>query len=74
MVGSFFYDDDADSPASSRRSRVEWKLRKQFDYEEARIQTFPMKFACPSVTLRDGATNFGATEAAHAWGDAVAEG
>lgn len=48
-------------------------LRKQFDYEEARIQTFPMKFACPSVTLRHGATNFGATEAAHAWGDAVAE-
>ena len=30
-------------------------LRKQFDYEESRIQTFPMKFACPSVVLRDGA-------------------
>ena len=49
------------------------RAAEQFDYEEARIQTFPMKFACPSVTLRDGATNFGATESAHAWGDAVAE-
>ena len=48
-------------------------LRKQFDYEESRIQTFPMKFACPSVVLRDGTTNSGATESAHAWGDAVAE-
>ena len=43
-------------------------LRKQFDYEEARIQTFPMKFACPSVTLRDGTTNFGATESCAALG------
>jgi gamma-glutamyltranspeptidase / glutathione hydrolase len=48
-------------------------LRARFDYQQARIQTFPMKFACPSVALRDGTTNFGATEAAHAWGDAVAE-
>jgi gamma-glutamyltranspeptidase/glutathione hydrolase len=55
-------------------SAVRDVLRSKFDYEEARIQTFPMKFACPSVTLRDGTTNFGATEAAHAWGDAVAEG
>ena len=29
-------------------------LRAGFDYEEARMQTFPMKFACPSVVLRDG--------------------
>ena len=29
-------------------------LRARFDYEEARVQTFPMKFACPSVVLRDG--------------------
>jgi gamma-glutamyltranspeptidase/glutathione hydrolase len=48
-------------------------LRARFDYEEARIQNFPMKFACPSVTLRDGTTNFGATESAQPWGDAVAE-
>ena len=25
------------------------RLRARFDYEEARIQTLPMKFACPSV-------------------------
>jgi gamma-glutamyltranspeptidase / glutathione hydrolase len=48
-------------------------LRARFDYEEARIQTFPMKFACPSVVLRDGGTNSGAVESAHAWSDAVAE-
>ena len=29
-------------------------LGARFDYEEARIQTLPMKFACPSVVLRDG--------------------
>ena len=49
-------------------------LRAGFDYEEARVQTFPMKFACPSLVLRDGETNFGATESAQPWGDAVAEG
>lgn len=48
-------------------------LRQRFDYEEARVQTFPMKFACPSVVLRVGATNSGATESAQPWGDAVAE-
>jgi gamma-glutamyltranspeptidase / glutathione hydrolase len=49
-------------------------LRAGFDYEEARVQTFPMKFACPSMVLRDGETNSGATESAQPWGDAVAEG
>jgi gamma-glutamyltranspeptidase/glutathione hydrolase len=49
-------------------------LRARFDYEEARVQTFPMKFACPSVVLRVGATNSGANEIAQPWGDAVAEG
>jgi len=49
-------------------------LRAGFDYEEARVQTFPMKFACPSVVLRDGDTNSGANEIAQPWGDAVAEG
>jgi len=48
-------------------------LRAGFDYEEARIQTQPMKFACPSVVLRDGTTNSGATETFSAWADAVAE-
>jgi gamma-glutamyltranspeptidase / glutathione hydrolase len=49
-------------------------LRTRFDYEEARIQTLPMKFACPSIVLRDGDTNSGATEPFHAWSEAVAEG
>jgi gamma-glutamyltranspeptidase / glutathione hydrolase len=48
-------------------------LQSRFDYEQARIQTFPMKFACPSVVMRQGSTNFGATETAQPWGDAVAE-
>ena len=48
-------------------------LRSRFDYEQARIQTFPMKFACPSAVLRQGTTNYGATETAQPWGDAVAE-
>jgi gamma-glutamyltranspeptidase/glutathione hydrolase len=48
-------------------------LRARFDYEEARVQTLPMKFACPSVVLRDGATNSGATEIFQPWGDAVAQ-
>jgi len=49
-------------------------LRTRFDYEEARAQTFPGKFAFPGIVLREGETNSGAIEAAHAWGDAVAEG
>ncbi|WP_322515407.1 gamma-glutamyltransferase [Rhodopseudomonas palustris] len=48
-------------------------LAQRFDYEEARGQTFPMKFACPSVVLREGAGNSGAVEIAQPWGDAVAE-
>jgi gamma-glutamyltranspeptidase / glutathione hydrolase len=49
-------------------------LRARFDYEEARAQTMPMKFACPSAVLREGQTNSGATEPVQPWGDAVAEG
>ncbi|KRR28454.1 gamma-glutamyltransferase family protein [Bradyrhizobium retamae] len=49
-------------------------LGSRFDYEEACIQNLPMKFACPSVVLRDGETNSGATEPFHAWSEAVAEG
>jgi gamma-glutamyltranspeptidase/glutathione hydrolase len=48
-------------------------LAARFDYEEARVQTMPMKFACPSAVLRDGSTNSGATEIFQPWGDAVAE-
>jgi gamma-glutamyltranspeptidase/glutathione hydrolase len=60
---------DVRLPAQTRQA-----LRARFDYDEARIQTFPMKFACPSVVLRDGGINSGAVESAHAWSDAVAEG
>ena len=49
-------------------------LSARFDYEEARIQTLPMKFACPSVVLRRGETNSGATEIFQPWAEAVAEG
>jgi gamma-glutamyltranspeptidase/glutathione hydrolase len=48
-------------------------LRARFDYEEARVQAQPMKFACPSVVLREGVTNSGATEIFQPWGDAVAQ-
>ena len=60
---------DVRLPAPTREA-----LRTRFDYEDARIQTMPMKFACPSIVLRDGTTNSGAAEPAHAWSDAVAEG
>ena len=59
---------DVRLPAATRQA-----LRSRFDYEEARIQTLPMKFACPSVVLRDGETNSGAVEPFQPWGDAVAE-
>jgi gamma-glutamyltranspeptidase / glutathione hydrolase len=49
-------------------------LRARFDYEEARVQTLPMKFACPSVVQRENGTNSGATEIFQPWSDAVAEG
>jgi gamma-glutamyltranspeptidase/glutathione hydrolase len=60
---------DVRLPAAVRET-----LRRRFDYEEARIQNLPMKFACPSLVLRDGTTNSGATEPFQPWGDAVAEG
>jgi gamma-glutamyltranspeptidase/glutathione hydrolase len=55
-------------PAAVRK-----ELGARFDYEEARIQTLPMKFACPSVVLRDGSTNSGATEPFQPWSEAVAQ-
>jgi gamma-glutamyltranspeptidase/glutathione hydrolase len=48
-------------------------LRARFDYAEARIQTTPMKFACPSLVLRDGNSNSGATEPFQPWSEAVAQ-
>jgi gamma-glutamyltranspeptidase/glutathione hydrolase len=59
---------DVRLPASTREA-----LRARFDYEDARMQTVPMKFACPSVVLRDGATNSGATEPFQPWSEAVAQ-
>ncbi len=58
-----------------RRMPVEVRdsLRSRFDYEETQVQATPMKFACPSVVLRDGETNSGAVEIFQPWGDAVAE-
>ena len=46
-------------------------LGQEFDYEQARVQTMPMKFACPSAVLRSAAGNSGATETFHPWADAV---
>jgi gamma-glutamyltranspeptidase / glutathione hydrolase len=48
-------------------------LQARFDYEEARVQTIPGKFASPSVVLRTEATNHGATDTFQPWADAVAE-
>jgi gamma-glutamyltranspeptidase / glutathione hydrolase len=59
---------DVRLPAATQQA-----LRARFDYEEARIQTLPMKFACPSVVLRDGATNSGATEPFQPWSEAVVQ-
>jgi gamma-glutamyltranspeptidase / glutathione hydrolase len=49
-------------------------LRARFDTEDAHTQNFPLKFACPSIVLRAGDTNSGATEAFPPWTDVVAEG
>jgi gamma-glutamyltranspeptidase/glutathione hydrolase len=49
-------------------------LRASFDYEEARVQTQPGKFASPGVVLRESETNSGATEIFQPWGEAVAQG
>jgi len=54
-------------------AEVRASLCAGFDFEEARLQTFPGKFAFPSVVLRDGDTNFGATEVFQPWADVVAE-
>jgi gamma-glutamyltranspeptidase / glutathione hydrolase len=54
-------------------TQVREELRGRFDYEEARVQTLPMKFACPSVVLREGGINSGATDIFQPWGDAVAQ-
>jgi len=60
---------DVKLPAETREA-----LRTRFDYEEARRQNIPLKFSCPSMTMREGETNSGATDIFQPWGDAVAEG
>jgi gamma-glutamyltranspeptidase/glutathione hydrolase len=60
---------DVQLPAETREA-----LRTRFDYEEARRQNIPLKFSCPSMTMRQGETNSGATDIFQPWGDAVAEG
>ena len=53
--------------------QAQQELRARFDYEQARVQTLPMKFACPSVVLRKDGTNSGATEIFQPWSEAVAQ-
>ena len=48
-------------------------LAARFPYARMRRQTLPFKFACPSGVLRADTTNWGATEIASPWADAVAE-
>jgi gamma-glutamyltranspeptidase/glutathione hydrolase len=48
-------------------------LADAFEYVRVRRQTLPLKFACPSGVLHSGGTNFGATEIASPWADAVVE-
>jgi gamma-glutamyltranspeptidase/glutathione hydrolase len=46
-------------------------LAARFAYVRMRRQTLPYKFACPSGVLHSGSGNWGATEIASPWGDAV---
>jgi gamma-glutamyltranspeptidase / glutathione hydrolase len=55
-------------PADARKA-----LAARFDYEETQVQAVPMKFACPSVVMREGETNSGAVEIFQPRSDAVAE-
>ncbi|WFU45224.1 gamma-glutamyltransferase [Bradyrhizobium sp. CB82] len=48
-------------------------LAARFDYEETQVQAVPMKFACPSVVMREGDVNSGAVDIFQPWADAVAE-
>ena len=50
---------------------VRLELATRFDFMQARVQSMPMKFACPSAVLRDGMLNSGATETMQPWADAV---
>jgi gamma-glutamyltranspeptidase/glutathione hydrolase len=54
-------------------AEVRAALAARFEFCEARVQTMPMKFACPSAVMRAGGINSGATEIAQPWADAVAQ-
>lgn len=56
-------------PAAARE-----ELSQRFAYEETQVQALPMKFACPSIVMREGDVNSGAVEIFQPWGDAVVEG
>lgn len=59
---------DSRLPAEAREM-----LAARFDYEETQVQALPMKFACPSVVMREGDTNSGAVEIFQPWAEAVTE-
>src|SRR5689334_22136105 len=48
-------------------------LAARFAYEESQPQELPMKFACPSMVMRQGDINSGAVEIFQPWADAIAE-
>jgi gamma-glutamyltranspeptidase/glutathione hydrolase len=48
-------------------------LRAEFKVTTARRQPHPFAFACPAGVERAGGLNFGCTETASPWGDAVGE-
>ncbi len=47
-------------------------LAQRFEYVQARRQTLPFKFACPSGALHRRGRNVGASEPGAPWGEAVA--
>lgn len=46
-------------------------LSARFEYVQQHRMTMPMKFACPSAVMRDGAQTTGVTELGVVWADAV---
>jgi gamma-glutamyltranspeptidase/glutathione hydrolase len=59
---------DAALPAAAHEA-----LAGEFEYVRMHRQTLPFKFACPSAVMRSAGSNYGATEIASPWADAVAE-
>lgn len=63
--GALVIGDTALDPA------VHAALGGRFEYVRQHRLTMPMKFACPSLVLRDGGVVTGATETGSTWADAV---